>query len=169
MTDLLKQQTKKWITDNLNHVSARNPVSIHIDELMGREIKKSKIVSISLQAFATLVEQLRELETPVQPSIVIPLVTLSKKLERAVPPDRKSIETQLDIEPPSLYLFDWSPSRYFEVCEEYRCPLTFSLIDDHSQGIYVCYKEVRYAAAIENDWEFARGIYVEYYPEKPVF
>lgn len=163
MNNLLNKQIKKWISKNLKLVSVHNPVSIHIDALLNRDVKKSEMIDISIQAFTILVKQIQELQMPVKPLMTIPLIAISKRIERSVPDNLITIENQLDIEPSSLYLLDWAPAEYFETCEEFRSPLSFKLIDNLLEGIYVYYREFRYEVGIENDWEFSRGIYVGYY------
>jgi hypothetical protein len=162
MTEILHQRIEKWIANNLKLVSIYNPVSIHIDDLLGGDVKKSETISTSILAFLTLVKRMQELEMPAKPMLVILLINIGKKIKRAIPHNLVAIESQLDIEPPSLYLLDWSPAEYFETCEEYRSPLTFKLINNSIDGIYIYYREFRYAMGIENNWEFSRGIYVGY-------
>lgn len=160
---MLHQRIQKWLMENMKSVSIHNSVSIHLDELLGKELQRSAVTKTAVQAFHILVKTLQELQMPVQPILVIPLISISEKIQRAVPSKAEMIEDQLDFEPPSLCLMDWEIHKYFVVAEEYRCPLPFAFFDILEEHIYVYYREHRYKQGIDNDWEFARGVYIEYY------
>ena len=171
MSSSLDQKVKRWVLDDLQSVSTCSSVSIHIDELLGRDMKKAETIVVSIRAFIALVEQMRTLQMPAKPILVIPLEATSTMIELNTPRSVEAMEDQLAFEPPSLCLEDWGSSKHFAVCEEYKSPLAFDLmdigipIDDHN--VYVYYREHRYAMGIENEWEFARAVYVEYYPDSP--
>jgi hypothetical protein len=165
-TNSLERQVQQWAEVGLARLSIRDPVTIHLDQLLGKKLKEKEALAVSLQVFRILVEQVRRRGTPAQPGLVIPLVFHGTKLEADVPVDLHSLEIQIHHrEPPSLYLLDWEALKYLEVCEEYKAPLRFHLIEPPSEGVYVYYREFRDAESIEHNWEFARCIYVEYYPE----
>ena len=167
MPESLEEQIERWVEGNLRSVSARSPVSNHLDELLGREIERSEMISLSLRCFALLVEHMRERLTPTQPMLVIPLVSESNKLQAVVPQDLQSIKDQWrHVESPSLYMLDWDASRHLYICEEYRSPLAFDLTDPPIPGVYTYYREFRSEMDIRNDWEFTRCIYAEYYPDR---
>jgi len=162
----LEKQIEGWVSANLKHVSLDNPVSIHIDMLVGKEVERSQLIPLSIEAFIALVKRIRKLQIPIQPTLAIPLVTLSNRVEMAAPHNLETLESQLpDRETPSLYLLDPNTWRGCENYEEYKAPLGFSLLARSTKGIYFCYRELRDGLAIKNNWEFARAVYAEFYPE----
>ena len=167
MSEPLRQRIELWVEANLGSVSVRNPVSNHLDEVLGRPVERPDIIDLSLHAYAILVDQMQKLRMPAQPVLVIPLRSESIRLEATVPQDLPSIKSLWrQVEPPSLYLFSWDASRLLEVCEEYRAPLVFDPMPPPIAGTYAYYREFRDMAGIENNWEFTKGVYVEYFPEE---
>lgn len=159
-------RVQNWITENISLVSAKHPVSIHIDELLGRKFKGQESLRISLDAFEQVINILLKNGVPVQPSLTIILESESKKIELNIPKNRKEIVAQLAPEPPSVYLVSWDASKYLSVIEEYKTPLPFDLLLNEVEGVITYYIEYRGSIGIENDWEFSRAIYLDYYPEK---
>lgn len=155
----------RWIEGNMGAVGALSPATIHIDELVGAGMARLETVRISVRAFSILAERLRQIGTPLQPLLVIPLVSRSKRLGMAVPASLAALQRQLSDEPPSLHMQEWTPRKYFVVCEECRIPLPFPLTATAEADIYVYYREHRYTRAIQNNWEFDRGVYAELYPD----
>jgi hypothetical protein len=159
MNNSLDKRISHWLTNSLPIVTVTNPVSIHLDDLLGESM--ADIISPAMQSFLILLEQLRIMQMPVKPGLVIPLVSLSNKIERAIPENLTSLKKQLCHEPPSLYLLDWATSEHQLEGEAYWSPLSFSILDVASSDIQIYYKEIRYSLAIKDDWEFARAVYVE--------
>ncbi len=162
MNERLNQLLQRWLTETLPTVSQFQPSSIHLDELLGMSTSGIETVTISLQAYKILLEQLQTHQFPVKPMLVIPLVTISNKFERTVPLTINDLESQLSFEPPSLYLLAWHALEYEVEGEAYWIPLKFELLGSCPKRVHTYYKEVRYKDGIENDWEFTRAIYLEY-------
>ncbi len=160
----LEYEIKKWLDENLDRVPSGGGTSIHIDELLGRVVQAPEIIGISLDAFGILVEQMKQLQFRAQPVLVIPLVTISNRLERAVPRDLDGVVQQLDVQRPGLYLVDWKAPKWF--AEEYRLLVTFKLMQRPLDDVDVYYREFRSPVDIENDWEFSRSLNVEYLPKR---
>lgn len=166
MVNDLQNKVAAWVNENLSRVSAKNPASIHLDELLGREIKNDEILDLSLNAFVHLIEILVKDGVPVKPFLAIVLEGDSREIQFDIPENKKDITNQLSNKPPSLYLVDWDSSKYLTVIEKYQTPLPFELLEDNIVGVYTYFIEYRGAIGIDNDWEFARAIYLDYYPEK---
>lgn len=157
---------RKWVEDNLSLVTPMYPVSIHLDHVY-KGLKLNELVSNAVHAFAVLIEVLRELQVPAKPVLTIPLAEISREITGSVPRNLKGLEKQLhELTPPSLYLLDWGPVKFVALCEELSIPLPFKLLDNEfADDIYVYYREYRYGRGIKANWEFARSIYAEYYPD----
>jgi hypothetical protein len=107
MAESLEQQLARWINANLGLVSLRNPVSDHLDDVLGRKIEPAEMIDLALTAFVLLVEELGRRQMPAQPLLVIPLESESNQLEANVPQDMQVIRAfWRQEEPPSLYLLD---------------------------------------------------------------
>jgi len=165
MNELYHQKIERWIEAGLKNLTVRNPISVHINDLLNIELEEPQIVSISLMSFTALVIGMRKRQMSAKPGLVIPLSTGSFHLTANVPSSLREIESQLDIETPSLYLLSWNIARCVEVYEEYKSPLAFELISASFKGAYAYYREFRDATAIKNGWEFSRCIYIEYFIE----
>jgi len=164
-TGYVENLIKQWLVTNLPTVSVTNPVTIHLDELIGDTIFEKNTLTVSIDVYQTLVEQLVALETPVKPGLVIPLVSSSRKLTMKVPLNLEELIHQRDQnEPPSLYLIDWRPNKTRVVCEEFHTPLSFNLLTIGNQ-VYSYYREFRYSLGIKNNWEYSRAVYVEFFPD----
>lgn len=169
MKDLISDQQlekaiEQWSTKNIDQVSINNPISNHLDEILGIKIPRYETIATSCRAFGYLAELIKKTQHRVKPTLVIRLLTISANLGMNVPYSWEAIEDQLTHEPPSLYLLDWEIVKGYTVREEFSSPLPFQLMEEIPDKIYVYYKEFRSAEDIENNWEVARGIYIEYFP-----
>jgi hypothetical protein len=160
----IESMVKRWLDTNLALVEVKRPISNHIDEIIHAKELISDVVNVSVQAYLSLVELLRQLQTPVKPMLIIPLHSTSRTITQAVPTTLSEVRAQLDLEPPSLYLVDWDIGKAGALCEEFNTPLPFELIDRSFENIYLSYIEIRCTGYLENNWEFRREIRAEYFP-----
>jgi hypothetical protein len=166
VTQQFKQIISQWVLSNLDQVSVQKPSSVHIDTLLGSELPAEELLPLSLQLFTDLIDIIKQMGITFQPGIVIPLIDGSQELEASVPLSFDELEKQLhELERPSLYLIDRETWKYVQVFEEYKYPICFDLLKLETDDIYVYYREFRSMMAIENNWEFTRCIYADYYPE----
>jgi hypothetical protein len=161
----LELAIEKWLRSNYQKVVALLPVSNHINELVNIVLPKEDSLNLSIKAYRILVHSTRNLGTPVKPGLVIPLKSKFKNLSLQIPKSRDELIAHLDDEPPSLYLEAWEQAKKFIYCEEYRVPLEMQFLEDLDKNCFIYYREHRYSLAILNDWEYGRGIYLEYYPD----
>lgn len=182
-----------WAASNVLNPVASMPISIHVDSFLTDV--STNLLTESIRLYQQLVDYLVEIGLPVQPILVIPLLSKSNSIQMQVPYSLSELRNQIDTdEPPSLYLVSWESSKGVAVCEEYRMPLSFDLgmafkqqsnfsqdfsvaqvqVDElrasnslagSKKTFYSYYREYRYGLALRNRWEYSRCIYVEYYPE----
>jgi hypothetical protein len=150
----------QWLENELPHISLADPVSVHLEELLGRELKGEELVTRAVEVFSALVKELAVRGIRAIPLLAIPLHARSNRLTREVPQDLMALVEDLDMQTPSLYLLHRDAFSHAEFCEEYRYPLPFDLTGLPEAGFYAYYREFRYPDAIENDWEYTRCVYV---------
>jgi hypothetical protein len=160
----MNQKIQDWLELSSKSVSVRNPISIHIDDLLGAQLEKDDIVNISTKAFLSLNKQIGQQQLTVIPLLVIPLRVIGNELSLAAPANLPILKNQLGDEPPSLYLLSRDSLRLTEACEEYKYPLPFELIPSLPKDVYVYFREFRNSQAIKNQWEFSRCVYVQRNP-----
>ncbi len=164
--NLLQQQISEWVQDNIELVSAENPVTMHVDRLRGVDLARERIIPTSLEILKALVLEVQCFNDRVKAGLVLPLKAYNKKINTKHPVDLDGLQYQLlSREPPSIYLVSWTSSRKFYRTEEYRCPIDFLPLDDYHDNLYVYYQENRGRIGIQNNWEFAKGIFIEYCPD----
>lgn len=145
---------------------------IHIDELLGKNtVSRQETVAISVQAFQKLIECAVKLGTPVKLSLNIPMKSLGNEISLSVPQNIQDITSQLDFEPPSLWVIDWqsffSPTLLSPiVLEEYRSPLRFSMIEGNDRNIVAYYHEHRTKEEFDANEEIARRVYIDCFKYK---
>lgn len=154
----------EWVQTNIMNVATLNPISMHITDLLQTEVLKDDILNTSMDVYRTLVKEIRQRNNPVKTSLVIPLLSLSRKIKMKIPKGIDDVMNDLNVEPPSIYLESWEQPRSYVVIEEFRCPLSSSFVSTLPKNFYVHYREHRYSIGIWNNWEFDRGIYIEYFP-----
>jgi hypothetical protein len=159
----LEPSLHRWLNQNLGLVTTKHPISSHIDDIL-QDVLATEHIEISTQMFSALVGLLISMQTPVKPMLIIPLRSIARRVVQAIPQSKIDIESQLTNEPPSLYLVDWETARAQALLEEYNVPLPFELFSTTLEGVYVYYREVRFAREMQNDEEFLREIRAEYYP-----
>ena len=157
----MNKKIQEWLAKEFDNLSVEHPMSIHLDDLLNEKVRKDTIIDVSVQAFITLIEQLKEKRTLTVPMLVIPLHIIGTQLAKEVPRDLAMLVNQLDDEPPSLYLLHPGILMHLEFCEEYKCPLPFELASSTTYKFYAYYREFRYAEALKNQWEFSRCIYIQ--------
>lgn len=153
-----------WLDENLALVSATNPISDHIDRLLGEKPSPAQMVTISMRAFCTLITLLERLRMPVRPAMFIPLISHSATLTLTPPRSLNEIAAQLSDEPPGLYLLSWEHNRASWPEEIYSVPLTFPLLPDLPSGILTTYQEARHGQDITDGEEFSHALRVDYFP-----
>lgn len=160
----MDQKIHLWLTKELGNLSYENPISIHLDQLLGEEIEKGSLLDISIKAFLMLVDQLGDKRSLAIPLLVIPLKVIGSQLVMETPRDLAMLVNHLDYEPPSLYLLHPDILKYPEYCEEYKCPLPFQFVQLSTHNVYTYYREFRCEEALKNQWEYSRCIYIQLNP-----
>ncbi|MFY9179892.1 MAG: hypothetical protein WAO12_08980 [Venatoribacter sp.] len=157
-----------WINKSIDKLSEAYFIECHTDEFSSLKLSKADLIKLSVDSYLELVTYSTEnkIIDDVMPILVIPLVAsdIIKSYENNL-----SDCSQLDIEPPSIYLLNRETSKYVEVMEEYKEPITIALPNISGCGFYSYYRCYRNDEYIKKDWEFNRAIYVECYPEKYMF
>jgi hypothetical protein len=82
-----------------------------------------------------------------------------------VPKDIDELQSELSDEPPSLYILSRELPKKFDPVQEFKTPLNFSLFSGYEDQIDIQYREFRFHHAIQNNWEFLRVVYLEYFPK----
>jgi hypothetical protein len=165
MTNHFGPAVSEWVEISIPKVSPKRPLSIHIDQLVSKEFQNpEELLTNAVQVFNLLVDIIADFDSPVRPSMGIPLVSEWSELVFDIPQTFAEIESQMDKEPPSLYLVDWDAPKHALSIEEYKVPLNPDILGLNNSGFLVCYHEARDTTGIENNWEFSRYISVDYYP-----
>ncbi len=162
INDFLNKQIASWITDNLPLVPQYQGLSIHLDDLLHRDLDPSEVIPLAWQVFTCLLKQIQDLGMPVQPVVIIYLEEISNRIEKAIPVSPADIERQVALTPPEMYLIDWSAPR--DLADMYRASLPANLFGREMDGVHISYREYRDLLSQQNDWEYARDIYIEYSP-----
>lgn len=139
--------------------------SYHIDEILDH-VPKEDWVDKAKGVFTILVQRVKERDPDriVLPMVVFPLISKWKNLQMNPPQNMEEFTHLIDgITPPEIYINNISTYYRFKPHEEYQCPINFSIMNEPFQ-YYEYYREIKFIEGIRNDWEFARGIYIEYYP-----
>ncbi len=139
---------------------------IHIDDLLDITLPNPDAVGISIQAFKTLIKYVGKWETPVKLSLAIPMKSIGNKISLMVPQNIEDITSQLDFEPPSLWVIDWqsfySPTLLRPIIlEEYRSPIGFNIMEINDKSIVTYYHEYRSKEEFETNQVIHRQIYID--------
>ncbi len=164
----MKNMLQTWINNNHEILIREGFVSAHVDEILNRTLSKDEVLKTSIGTFFTLIEYIANQKEKLIPLLVVPLQDLGNRITFAVPKSIEDILNDIRIseEPPSLYLMLNHPNFGLEMCEEYKIPLSFDLVDGNdNKKIFVYYREFRCEQAIESQWEFSRCLYVNLRPE----
>lgn len=167
MNDVRRSTIDQWLDTNLPSLSARQPITIHIDQLFHGAATRRDLLQAALDAFEYALTKIDILAAPPKVGLVIPLIAYGQQLVAAPPLDVNDVVGQLDREPPSLYVLDWNAYKIRHIVEEYRLPLAFTLSPSlMSDSIDTYYREFRDEMGIRRGWEYSRAIYLEYYSSK---
>lgn len=162
MAKTVEQRLRKWVDENLGSVSIHGYVSIHIDELLGKTGPRTAVVEHAFAAYRLLVALVESRGVPVEPVLVVPLVTRKNKRKRAVPRNWEAAKKELGRQPPRLYMVEWRVPRGF--AEEYRHALQIAPVPGLPGDASVYYREYRNWSDIENGGKCTRDLIVEYFP-----
>ncbi len=157
---------EKWFLQASTQVFPHKPVSIHMDELLGVHVNKEEYLSTSLGVFLILLEKIKSMDASFQLILGIPLISRRNKIKFLVPKDQSAMERDFTDTPPNIYLVSWETKKYLNIIEGYECPLPFNLFSPPLEGVYIRYSESRGEISIKNNFEFARNVSVEYFPEE---
>ncbi len=159
MNDQLNKQIANWIIENLPLVSRQEAQTIHLDDLMGRDLDPSEVSPVAWQVFTCLLKQIEDLGMPAQPVVIIFLEEISNRIEKAVPASPEAIERQVALTPPGMYLVDWSVRRN----PEYKASLPATFFGREIDGVHISYEEYL-SPFSQPDEEYGRAIIIEYLP-----
>lgn len=158
---------RAWVDANLFQVSIWDPVSTHVNQLMGAYEPEQGWFAEALCAFSVLVEYVHTIGDPAQPAIGITLREGERKVQQDIPRSVQDIEGQWrNVEPPSLYMLDWNICKSHIAVERYHVPLAFSLMMPAIDGVYATYEEVRSTEDARSNEPFARFVMARYVPKK---
>ncbi len=162
MDRLIVQSVRKWVNSQIVSLSDTKIATIHLDDLLKRDIEKRDSLDVSAKVFCALIENIKNNEN-LMPVLVIALECV-ETFDNSIP-DLNSITEQLSDEPPSIYLLHREVCKYLEICEEYKYPLSYDLINEPElkKNIYWYYRIFRGHEAIQKNWEYSRCIYATYF------
>ena len=166
MNQVIEQRIGEWLKRTMPRISVYTPDDIHMNELYKNDAWKADVIGASVEVFLSLLKQIQEIGTPLQPALIFHLESNNNQLTMEVPTNPLELERQLSCTPPSIYLLDWERTKHLLICEWYQTPLPFDLINPPIGGIYAYYEECRSEEDIRNEWEFVRNVSVMYYPER---
>lgn len=164
------QKARIWALKTLKTLTARQSVSIHIDELLSLDrstLSEQDLLNISCIVYKVVLERVvksGELDR-INPVLVIAL----KEHEHDGISNLGDIpvDEQLSSSPPEIHLICRDFSQVNQEREEYRISLPSNIIPALSEtGVSLYFSCFRNSVGIHNNWEFARSVVVEYYPEQ---
>ena len=166
--DDLPQKVGDWIRlvlQTRHDPPIPKPLTIHLDQLLGKPVAREHLVTMSFGAFLELIRQMEALGIPdsFMPSLYVPLECAETLEAGSVSRDTLLGEINYN-EPPSLYLTERSLQTRLWPMEQYVFPLQASDFVDNPEGIYVYYNATRSLEDIKNGWEYGRNVTAEYYP-----
>ncbi len=155
-----------WIGNELPQVKLPEPITAHIDELLGQEIQRQDWIVTACSAYLELVKLTGSIASQYMASLVIPL-TCTEAID-IKGPTQDILEQYLDwYESPSLYLVDRDVFKYHEKEEKFLRPFDFDVFDI-ADNIYTEYITLRGKVGIDNNWEYTRFIQSSYFPDNHV-
>ncbi|MGD8781977.1 MAG: hypothetical protein PVH88_23815 [Ignavibacteria bacterium] len=164
--NLIKREViANWIKKSFKSLQSYEFVTEHIDEIFNYEWDEIREIEFCLDAFDILVDEINKHSLKCVPMLVLPL-NFTEELKIEVPSWNELRKLLID-EPPSLYLQKANQYLMLNRYEEYRRPINinyeFHYLNVENISIY--YKIYRDEKSFSNDWEFARAIYIEYFPD----
>lgn len=158
----IADKVASWCQVTRPLVTVRNPQSVHLDDLVGSAYDPSAMLRVGLAALHSLATLLDADAAGIMPVLVVPLGSADALDVRVPPVSEYSI--QIAEESAGLYLVMRDSKIFWESIEEYRVPLSDLVVPSARGGRYVSYYRCfRGSEALENDWEYERCVYVEYY------
>ena len=162
MTISCEADAINWINKNIQKVSIKNPISIHINN----ECDAANLLERSLKLFEFILNCDLDLKVN-KPILVIPLKPVQIFSKEII--QFNQCTELLSDEPPSIYIVNRSDSKICERCEEYKLPVNVPIITQKTDiFLYAFYREFRNFLGITNDWEYERCLYLEAYPHELV-
>jgi hypothetical protein len=135
--------------------------------LLGAEYRPEQALAIGLSALLILVEAIGDRLHDLMPLLVLPLEP-SPRLDVGTPA-RAEYARQSTPEPPSVYILARDAFKCWDAVEDYRLPLDDEELAVVGGGILVAYYRCfRDFEARANGWEYARCVYVGYFPSNMV-
>lgn len=166
--DALHRQVAEWIgfvLQTRHNPPLSKPLTIHLDQLLGKPIDRENLVAVSFETLQVLIEQLDVLGIPdsIMPSLYIPLECAEALV--AGPIDVETLVEEINYnQPPSLYLTERALQTQLRAYEQYIFPLRASDFLENGSDVHVYYNATRSLEDIKNGWEYGRTIVAEYYP-----
>lgn len=159
----LRSKVRAWARDSVERVSIWHAPDMDLDLLMKLPPEKAEQLRLGFVAFDALVEYVLEIDSAVQPMLVIALNSPKRLVTKRPEGLAGVIKDMDDLIPPCLYLLDWTTKIVYQGCQEYRCPITLEgvTLPANTFAYYRCWND---RIDDPNDW--ARYIDVVYYPPR---
>jgi hypothetical protein len=153
----------EWINRNSNNFEQNLYASFHIDEILHESQTKEELLKSSIRLFDCVIDVIGSEINNTKPVLIIPL-----NPSEVIRTDFNITDLSgkdLGEESPSIYLIKRDLDKYFEQWEEYLLPLKWNPFQRHKNRYNIYYRTYRDPLSFQNDWEYSRSIFIEYYPE----
>ena len=158
---ILPAHLHTWLNDNAKKLKSERYIT---DHLTLTPIKDHEYISSLIEKFVSFSGYLEKEYPDFGMMIVLNLKTLDETKLCLKPPENvDALVADLDTSPPTLYVTRPDLKSVWDTTEEYRVPVKFlnrSMIRSVSTAYY---REFRDEQGIEQNWEFTRSIYLEYF------
>lgn len=149
-----------WFDLMMNHFQTGKDIpSDHVTDILG-ERPQAEWIDMLKFCLQTVAKKLEDEKMDRKYKLIgfFPLISRANSIKMKLPRSMEEIIKQLTIQPPTIYLVDWTLDYKYYPEEEYSCPLPFEFIED--KRFFTFFNEYRY---IEHTW-LTRSINIEYYP-----
>ena len=165
MMSSLSKNIKNWVQSEIPLMKFPEPLTAHINVLLGESIKQQDLIDVTWEAYLELLVQTKTIADRYMPCLIIPLICTAELDLQG--PTQSTLDQHLDThEPPSLYVIDRNIFRYHRVEEKYIRPLHFGIFSSAEENVYTEYVTFRDAVDIKNNWEYTRFIQSSYFPKE---
>ncbi|MPM06319.1 hypothetical protein SDC9_52618 [bioreactor metagenome] len=149
-----------WFDLMMNYFQTGKDIpSDHVTDILG-EKPQAEWIDMLKFCLKTVAKRLNDekLDRKYKLLGVFVLISRANSIKMKLPRSMEETINQLTIQPPSIYLMDWTNDYKYLLTEKYSCPLPFELIED--KRFYAFFNE--YRGTIRTG--VVRSIRIEYYP-----
>lgn len=157
-----------WFDQMMNYFqTGKGFPSDHVTDILG-ERPQAEWIDMLKFCLQTVAKRLEDEKMDKKYKLIgcIPLISRAYSFKMKIPRSMEETIKQLTIQPPSVYLEDWTNDYKYILSEHYSCPLPFEMIED--KRFFAFFYENRGKYFYENRGkiytEVFRSITFEYYP-----